>query len=53
MTEKEQIANYIDNYQNLQRIMTAEDPKKELQFQMKFVKAKLEAMGVPTENLEE
>ena len=51
MTEKEQAAIMIDIYTDLQRIQKAEDRDKELNNQLRKAKAKLEAMGVATENL--
>ncbi len=51
MTEKEQIAILIDIYTDLQRIQKADDREKELNNQLRKAKAKLEAMGVVTENL--
>ncbi len=51
MTEKEQIANLIDRYTDLQRIKAAEDKEKEIAYQIKTTKAKLEAMGIVTEDL--
>lgn len=52
MTEKEQIAIMIDIYTDLQRIQKAQDREKELNNQLRTAKAKLEAMGIVTENLE-
>lgn len=52
MTEKEQIAILIDQYTELQRIKAADDKEKEIAYQLKVTKAKLQAMGVPTEDLE-
>ena len=51
MTEKEQAAAMIDIYTDLQRIKVAEDRDKEIDFQLRKAKAKLEALGVVTENL--
>lgn len=51
MTEKEQAAIMIDIYTDLQRIQKAEDKEKELGNQLRKAKAKLEALGVVTENL--
>ena len=51
MTEKEQAAIMIDIYTDLQRIKVAEDKEKELNNQLRKAKAKLEALGVVTENL--
>ena len=51
MTEKEQAAIMIDIYTDLQRIQKAEDKEKEMGNQLRKAKAKLEALGVVTENL--
>ena len=51
MTEKEQATLLIDNYSNLQRLKTAVDRDKELDYQLKLATAKLEALGIVTENL--
>jgi len=52
MTESELKATLIDNYMNLQRIISAADVKKEAEYQIKGVKAKLESMGIVTEELD-
>jgi len=52
MTEKEQVPILIDNYTNLQRIKSAVDKDKEIDYQIKAAKAKLEALGVVTEELD-
>ena len=51
MTEKEQIAILIDQYTDLQRIKAATDKEKEVEYQIRATKAKLEAMGIVTEDL--
>lgn len=51
ITEKEQAAIMIDIYTDLQRIQKAEDKDKELSNQLRKAKAKLEALGIATENL--
>ncbi len=51
MQDKELIASIIDKYADLQRIINAEDPKKEAEHQMQIAKAKLEALGVVTTDL--
>lgn len=51
MTEQEQVAMMIDIYTDLQRIQKAEDRDKEISNQLRKAKAKLEAMGVVTEDL--
>ena len=52
MTEKEQATNLMDKFIDLQRIKTAENKDKEIDYQLKTTKAKLEALGIVTENLE-
>lgn len=52
MTEKEMMAVLIDSYTDLQQIKTAPDRDKEIDRQITVVKAKLEALGVVTENLD-
>ena len=51
MTDRGQIAMLIDIYTDLQRLEKTEDWKKELRNQLLKTKAKLEALGVVTENL--
>lgn len=51
MTERGQAAIMIDIYTDLQRIQKAVDRDKELSNQLCKAKAKLEALGVVTENL--
>lgn len=51
MTEKEQAAIMIDIYTDLQRIQKADDREKELNNQIRKAKAKLEALGIVTENI--
>ncbi|MCI8749166.1 MAG: hypothetical protein HFH67_15125 [Lachnospiraceae bacterium] len=52
MTEKEQATLLIDEYTKLQRIKSATDREKEIEYQLKTTKAKLEALGIVTENLD-
>ena len=52
MTEAEQITTLIEEYAKLQRIKTAPDRDNELEYQIRITKAKLEAIGVVTEELE-
>lgn len=52
MTEKEQAPSLMDKFIDLQRIKTAGDKDKEIDYQIKTTKAKLEALGIVTENLE-
>ncbi len=51
MTDMELLNVNIDKYMDLQRILNAEDPKKEARNQFIAVKAKLEASGIVVENL--
>ena len=51
MTEKEQATILMDKFIDLQRIKAAEDREKEIQYQLKTTKAKLEALGIVTEDL--
>ncbi len=52
MTDKEQINMLIDIYTDLQRIKVAPDRDKEIEYQIKVAKAKREASGIVTEDLE-
>ena len=52
MTEKERAAFLIDSYANLQRIKAARDKESEIAYQIAATKAKLEALGIVTENLD-
>lgn len=51
MTEQELKSFLIDSYTSLQRIKSAPDKDKELEYQIKIQKAKLEALGVSTTDL--
>lgn len=51
MQDMELIASIIDKYGDLQRIINAPAPKKETEYQMQITKAKLEALGVVTTDL--
>lgn len=51
-TEKEMINHLIDCYTSLQRIKTAADSKKELDYQIRILKAKLESFGIITSDLD-
>ncbi len=51
MTEKEQAMILMDKFIDLQRIKAAEDREKEILYQLKTTKAKLEALGIVTEDL--
>ena len=46
------INNLIDNYTSLQRIKKAPDTEKELDYQLKILKAKLESFGIVTTDLD-
>ena len=51
MTEKEQATILMDKFIDLQRIKTAPDREKEIEYQLKTTKAKLEALGIVTTDL--
>lgn len=51
MTEKEQATILMDKFIDLQRIKAAGDKEKEIEYQLKTTKAKLEALGIVTEDL--
>ena len=51
MNEKEQMTTLMDKYIDLQRIKTAADRDSEIEYQIRTTKAKLEAIGVVTEDL--
>lgn len=51
-TEKEMINNLIDCYTSLQRIKNASDSQKELDYQIRILKAKLESFGIVTSDLD-
>lgn len=53
MNEKEMINNLIDKYTDLQRIKKADKGEnEELNYQITITKAKLEAFGIITSDLE-
>lgn len=52
MQDKELAALLIDSYANLQRILNADNPSEEAEYQLQLVKAKLEAMGIVTTKLD-
>ncbi len=52
MTEKEQATLLIDEYTKLQRIKSATNKEKEIEYQLKTTRAKLEALGIVAENLD-
>ena len=51
MTVKEQATILMDKFIDLQRIKAAADREKEISYQLKTTKAKLEALGIVTEDL--
>lgn len=51
MTEKEQATILMDKFIDLQRIKAAEDREREIEYQLKTTKAKLEALGIVTTDL--
>lgn len=52
MNEKEMINNLIDNYTSLQRIKNASNSEKELDYQLRILKVKLESFGIITSELD-
>lgn len=52
MSDRELIDKTIEKYTDLQRIMKAADPQKEMENQKRILEAKLQAFGVMTEKLE-
>lgn len=51
-SDKEMINNLIDNYTSLQRIKKSDDIQKEIDYQIKILKAKLESFGIVTTDLD-
>lgn len=51
-SDKEMINHLIDSYTSLQRIKNADDAQKELEYQLKILKAKLESFGIITSDLD-
>ena len=51
-SDKEMINNLIDNYTSLQRIKKSDNIEKELDYQIKILKAKLESFGIVTTDLD-
>ncbi len=51
MHDKEMLLNLIDNFAILQRIVDSSNSKEEAEYQLQLVKAKLEAMGIVTNDL--
>ena len=52
MNEKDMINNLIDKYTDLQRIKRAEDSEKEIDYQLRILRAKLESFGILTSDLD-
>ena len=52
MTEKEQATLLIDRFTDLQRIKSSADRDKEIDYQIRATLAKLQALGIATEDLE-
>lgn len=52
MNEKEMIDKLIDKYTDLQRIEKSDNPQKEVQYQLRVTRAKLESFGIITSDLE-
>lgn len=52
MTDKEQTTALIEEYAKLQRIKTAPDRDSEIEYQIRITRAKLEAIGIVTEDLD-
>lgn len=53
MSKEELLDRALEDYAKLQRIIRAEDPRKEAEAQKRLVEAKLQAFGVVTEKLED
>jgi hypothetical protein len=45
------IDRLINKYSSVQRIIASDCPKKEAEYQLKLIKAKLESMGIVTTDL--
>lgn len=52
MNELELKEQAIKEFVNLQRVKTAHDKDKEIEYQERVLKARLQALGIPTEDLE-
>lgn len=52
MNEKEMIDKLIDKYIDLQRIKQSDNPEKEVDYQLRVAKAKLESFGIITSDLD-
>lgn len=53
MIKEELLERALEDYAKLQRIIAADDPRKEAERQKRFIEAKLQAFGVVTEKLED
>ena len=51
MQDKELMTTYIEKFSDLQRIINADDPKAEAEYQLQIIKVALENMGVATTEL--
>lgn len=51
-SDKEMINHLIDSYTSLQRIKKSDNAEKELDCQIKILKAKLESFGIVTTDLD-
>lgn len=51
MTDREQATMLMDKFIDLQRIKNAPDREKEIEYQLRITKAKLEALNIVTEDL--
>ncbi|HCT90711.1 MAG TPA: hypothetical protein DF613_04910 [Lachnospiraceae bacterium] len=51
MTDREQATMLMDKFIDLQRIKNAPDREKEIEYQLRVTKAKLEALNIVTEDL--
>ena len=52
MNEKEMINNLIDKYTDLQRIKKSDNIEKEVDYQLRLTKAKLESFWIITSDLD-
>ena len=52
MSDKELTTVLIDEYMNLQRILTSNNREFEINYQIKGIKSKLESMGIVTTDLD-
>lgn len=52
MNELELKEQAIKEFVNIQRLKAAEDINKELEYQERILKVRLQALGIPTEDLE-